>query len=338
MFEKFIEAFRDRLASSDKIIITTHKNPDGDAMGSSLALMHYLRGLGKDAKVIVPNRYPDFLHWMPGQEEVLDFLADPKLARGLILEADLVCALDFNHPSRAGEVEHALRKTEAPIAMIDHHLHPDDFAQMAWSDPSKCATAEMIFLLLEALEGNTTFTAHVSSCLYAGIITDSGGFRFSNTTPLTLRIGAALMENGAVPYKIYEAIFDTHSEHRMRLMGYALHDKLRVLPAYRTAYISLTAEELETYHFKPGDTEGFVNLALSIQNVVFAVFMAEKDGLIKMSFRSSGTFPANEVASSHFQGGGHLNAAGGISQDTMQETIDRFVGLLPTYENELKKA
>jgi len=194
MFEKFIEAFRDRLASSDKIIITTHKNPDGDAMGSSLALMHYLRGLGKDAKVIVPNRYPDFLHWMPGQEGVLDFLADPKLARGLILEADLVCALDFNHPSRAGEVEHALRKTEAPIAMIDHHLNPDDFAQMAWSDPSKCATAEMIFLLLEALEGNTTFTAHVSSCLYAGIITDSGGFRFSNTTPLTLRIGAALME------------------------------------------------------------------------------------------------------------------------------------------------
>jgi len=336
MFEKFIEAFRLQLAKSQKIVITTHKNPDGDAMGSSLALWHYLRGKNKEVQFIVPNRYPDFLHWMPGQEEVIDFLANPKHARQLILDADMVCALDFNHPSRAGEVEHALRKTPASLVMIDHHLHPDDFAPISWSDPSKCATAEMVYLTLEALEGGSAFSADISSCLYAGIVTDSGGFRFSNTTPLTLRIGASLMENGAVPHRIYEAIFDTHTEHRMRLMGYALRDKLRVLPEHRTAYISLTADELAEYHFKPGDTEGFVNLALSIQGVVFAVFMAEKDGVIKMSFRSSGMFPANEVASTHFSGGGHLNAAGGVSSDSMQETIDRFVSLLPSYGELLK--
>ena len=316
---------------AQKIVITTHKNPDGDAVGSSIGLALVLRKMGKEVSVIVPNRYPDFLHWLPGQELVSDFLADPKKARELIFDADLLFALDYNDLSRIGEVEHAMRKATAPIIMVDHHLNPSDFAEVMISDATQCATAQMVYFLIEEWDKTDLIDREVGENLYTGIMTDSGSFRFSSTTSQTHYVAAALLDKGVVPNHVHESIFDTNSIDRMHLLGFALNERMKVMEEYQTAYIYLSAEELAKYNFKPGDTEGFVNFALSITGIRFAAFFAEKDGIIKISFRSKGDVPANEFSSNHFNGGGHLNAAGGMSRKGLNETVREFVNLVPEF-------
>lgn len=333
------KAALDKLASFFKephhIVITTHKNPDGDAMGSSLAMARYLRKKKQSVQVITPTDYPNFLKWMPGNSDALIHTEAEEKANDLIEKADMIICLDFNALSRIGAMEEPVRKSSGVKMMIDHHQQPEQFAAFTRSVPEVGSTCQLVFEWIVEMGDKELIDAEMAQCLYTGIMTDSGGFRFSSTTPKTHHITADLIEFGAKPHEIYDRVMDNNRESRLRLLGYALSEKLRVLPEYKTAYIGLTAEELERFQFEKGDTEGFVNYALSVEGVKFAALIMDKDGLRKISFRSKGDWDVNTFARTHFNGGGHKNAAGGASDLSMDETVQKFVDLLPQYREEL---
>lgn len=324
------------LSTSKSIVIVPHKNPDGDAMGSTLALHKYLSKKGHNSIVISPNEYPDFLQWMPGQEEVLIYNAFAKAAQEKIQQADLIFTLDFNHLSRTGAMEEALAKAAAPFIMIDHHQAPADYAVVTYSDTTMSSTCQMVYHFIDALGDTALIDEDMASCLYAGIMTDTGSFRFPSTTKTTHLVVAHLMEKGAKNNEIYEAVHDTNSYSKLQLLGVALKN-MKVLPEYNTAYITLTQKELDAHKFQKGDTEGFVNYGLSLKGIIFAVIFIENraDKIIKMSLRSKGDFSVNEFARAHYEGGGHTNAAGGRSTMTMQETIEQFLNTLTDYKTVL---
>ncbi|MCX2720424.1 DHH family phosphoesterase [Lentiprolixibacter aurantiacus] len=326
------------LSRPQKIAIVPHKNPDGDAIGSSLGLCHYLQLKGHEARVIVPNDFPKFLKWIPGTQEILIYEWDQSNAEKVILEATVVFTLDFNDLSRSGAVEKSLQKVSAPIVMIDHHQAPHDYASITYSDVSMSSTAEMVYNFIEALGDREIINADIANCLYAGILTDTGSFKFASTTSRTHRVVADLIDKGASNSEIHNRIFDTNTPDRLHLLGCALNNMV-ILPEYNTAYITLSQDELDANHFRKGDTEGFVNYGLTLENIRFAVIFIENrdEGIIKISFRSEGEFSVNEFARAHFQGGGHTNAAGGKSELSMEETTSRFVALLDQYKSELAK-
>ncbi|PIZ09042.1 MAG: DHH family phosphoesterase, partial [Flavobacteriaceae bacterium CG_4_10_14_0_8_um_filter_34_31] len=313
-----------------------HKNPDGDAIGSSLALFIYLKKQGHNVQVIVPNEYPDFLKWMPQNESILIYEKHKTKANQIILKAELLFTLDFNAYARAGDMQEILEKATAPFVLIDHHQQPDNYAKYTYSDTAICSTAQMVYHFIEFMDGLDVLDKEIATTIYTGIMTDTGSFRFRSTSSTTHRVVADLIDHGADNAFIHESVFDNNSAEKIKLLGVALRN-LKIIPEYRTAYITLSQHELDANHFKKGDYEGFVNYALSVENVILAAIFVEskEDGLIKISFRSKGRFSVNKFARNHFEGGGHDNASGGKSNRSLEDTISYFISKLHAYKKEL---
>ena len=320
---------------ADKIVIVSHVSPDGDAIGSSLGLWHFLNSQDKTVHVIVPNAFPDFLKWMPGAKEIIQYNRYKEFADKLIMEADVICCLDFNVLSRIDEMEEIVRVSPGRKMMVDHHLYPGDFARIVISHPQISSTSELVFRLICQLGNFSDITKEAAECIYTGMMTDTGGFTYnSNDREIYLIIGE-LLSKGIDKDEIYRNVFNTHSEGRLRLMGYVLYEKMQVFPLFNSALITLSREEQQKFQYKKGDTEGFVNMPLSMKDICFSVFLredSEKD-MIKVSLRSVGTFPCNQVAAEFFNGGGHLNASGGEFYGPMEEAVALFKQALVKYED-----
>lgn len=331
-----IKTVQTLLSTPKPIVIVPHKNPDGDAMGSTLALCKYLIKTGHKATVIAPNDYPHFLKWLPGHEDVLIFNSSIIAAKEKIEEAQVIFTLDFNDFSRTGDMGEVLASSNADFIMIDHHQQPSDYAVVTYSDTSMSSTCEMVYHFLDALDATDQIDADMASCLYTGIMTDTGSFRFPSTTATTHKVIAHLIASGADNSGIHRNIYDTNSYSKLQLLGVALKN-LRILPEYKTAYITLSQKELDDHKFQKGDTEGFVNYGLSLKGIIFAVIFIENkaDSIIKMSLRSKGDFSVNEFARAHYSGGGHTNAAGGKSDLSLEKTIAQFISILPRYKDKL---
>jgi bifunctional oligoribonuclease and PAP phosphatase NrnA len=328
--------FKAFLSAPRKVLIITHFKPDADALGSSLGFSGYLKKKGHRATVITPSDYPDFLSWMPGNSDVIIFTKDKiKELDRQIGESDLICCLDFSSLKRINELGEMVERSSAKKLLIDHHLEPEKFADFDQWDDRAASTAELVYALIHELGDEGSVDADIANCLYAGLMTDTGGFRHSNTTKKVFETAAALVEHGADPAKVSKLIYDTNTLERMRLMGFVLNDKLNVIPEYRTAYIGLRIEDLKKYSSQTGDTEGLVNFGLSVKGVKLAVLISERKENIKLSFRSLGDFSVNDFARKHFDGGGHKNAAGGQANLTFDQTLKKFLDLLPLYKKEL---
>lgn len=339
MILKQFKELQEFLATPRNITIVGHKNPDGDAIGATLGLKLYLDKKGHDATVLVPNEYPDFLHWVPGSETVYRFDRQNKQSKRTIAKSEIIFLLDFNALHRVGsDMANTLAVYENDFALIDHHQQPDDFTYM-YSDTSISSTCQMVYHFIEMCGDVAVIDKDIATCLYTGIMTDTGSFRFRSTTSTTHRIIADLIDKGAENDKIHSNVYDANSYGRLQLLGQALRN-LQILPAHRTAFITLTEEEKKRFDFEKGDTEGVVNYALSLKGVVFGVIFIEdiEQGIIKISFRSKGKFSVNQFARKHFEGGGHDNAAGGRSELTMEETLAKFKGLVAEYKQELNES
>lgn len=337
MTEQDIRIIKKHLASSKKIVIVTHKNPDGDAIGSSLGLYHFLATYqNHNIHVIVPNDYPMFLKWMPAQDSILKYNTQTEQCDTLINDADIIFTLDFNAFHRTGDMEKILEHSKAIKVLIDHHQSPDPYATFTYSDVSMSSTCEMIYHFMDKLDALDAMNTSIATCLYTGIMTDTGSFRFSSTTSITHQVIAHLIDSGANNSNIHNHVYDSNSFSRLQLLGCALSN-LRVVPESRTAYITLSQEELNKFGYKKGDTEGVVNYGLSLENIVLAaIFIEDKqEGIVKISLRSKGNFSVNDMSRAHFNGGGHINAAGGKSHLSLNDTVEKFISILPHYNNAL---
>ncbi|WP_405351899.1 bifunctional oligoribonuclease/PAP phosphatase NrnA [Nonlabens sp. Asnod3-H03] len=331
-----IQELKNHLSTPQKIVIVPHRNPDGDAIGSTTALYGYLKQLGHNCTIISPNDYPDFLKWMPFTDEIMVYEKQKTVADSLIQDADFIFILDQNAFHRAGDMETILTATDTTYVMIDHHQQPDDFATYMYSDTSMSSTCEMIYHFIDMMGHTDLITVDMASSMYTGIITDTGNFKYRSTTSATLRVAAHLKDKGADSEAINRNIYDVNTPSRMKLLGVALNN-LQILPEFKTAYITLTQQELNDNNFKKGDTEGFVNYGLSLKGIVFALIFIENkdDGIIKISLRSKSDFDVNLLAREHFHGGGHKNAAGGRSDLDMKATERKLISILPSYEKAL---
>lgn len=331
-----IRAFKDYLLQPKKAVILTHFKPDADALGSSLGLAGYLKKKGHAVQVITPSDYPDFLSWMHGNDEVFIFQKDKaEKAADLINKAEVIFCLDFSSLNRINDLGEMVRKSDAKKVLIDHHLEPEKFADFEQWDQTAASTAELVYQLIAELGDEALIDKNIANCLYAGIMTDTGGFRHSNTNHKVFKIASELVAKGADPSNVSKLIYDTNSLERLRLIGYVLSQKLQVLPEYRTAYMVLSAEELKRFGSQTGDTEGLVNYGLSVKGIKLSVLISDRRENIKLSFRSLGSFSVNDLARKHFEGGGHRNAAGGQTNLTLEQTLQKFLSLLPEYKNQL---
>lgn len=331
-----IKAIQALLSSPKHIVIVPHKNPDGDAIGSTLGLYHFLKKHNHTAQVITPNDYPQFLKWVPGETTILKYDTQTEDSNKAIENADIIFTLDFNTFHRTGAMAPLLEASKALKILIDHHQEPDDYATYTYSDVSMSSTCEMVYHFIDMLGDTDKIDAKIATCLYLGIMTDTGSFRFPSTTSTTHRIVAELIEKGAKNAEIHNNVYDTNSYNRLQLLGCALTN-LKVLPELRTAYITLSQSELHKFDYKKGDTEGVVNYALSLENIIFAAIFIEdlQEGIIKISLRSKGSFSVNEFSRAHFNGGGHNNAAGGRSETSLNATVEKFLSILPKYKDAL---
>jgi len=321
------------LTQPQKIVITTHHKPDGDAMGSSLGLYNYLIQQGHHVQVIAPTDYPDFLSWMPGNEEVIIFTETEQRSAELIADADITFCLDFNALNRINEMGELVRASKAVKVMIDHHLEPEDFDDYRHWNINACATAQLVYdFIVNVLHHKELINADVATCLYTGIMTDSASFRLPNTTSEVHRIIADLIDLGAVNWRIHELVYNSASENRLRFLGHCLTNCLEVLPEYNTAIIAVDKAAIKKYDVNTGDTEGIVNYALSISSIRLAAFIVERSDKVKLSLRSKGDFPANDICKKYFSGGGHRNAAGGQSTDSLEQVVEQFKSILPSYK------
>ncbi len=320
------------LQETSKIAILTHTNPDGDAIGSSIALALALRKKGFDAQVIIPDGLPDFLRWLPGIELSTTFAYKKEKATEIVANADLIFCVDFNDSKRLGGVEVLLKGASARKILIDHHQDPTTFTDLAISETWRGSVGEMIYIFLNELFEGDLLDRDIATCLYVAIMTDTGNFNYASSYPEIFFVVGELMKYGIEKDRIYSKVYDAFSEDRMRLQGYCMQEKMVVLPQYHTAYISLTDEELRRFKHRKGDTEGFVNIPFGIKGIRFSAIFVEKKDLVRVSFRSRGSFPVNKVASQHYHGGGHINAAGGDSFLSMEETLAEFESLLPGYK------
>ena len=324
-----MEEMKQLIDKAKKIVITTHKNPDGDAIGSSLAFFHFFKNIKKnDVEVIVPDSFPYFLYWMTDADKVICYDKEKEQADKLFSDADLIFSLDYNALERVGDMAEAIKNASAIKIMIDHHQDTQGFASHYFVDTDCCSTAQLVYEFIEKLEETKNITKNVAECLYCGIMTDTGSFRYPSTTAKTHKIIAHLIDSGADNAKIHQAVFDNNTTDRLRLLGFALTNKMKVFAEKGFAYISLSQDELKQFNFKIGDTEGLVNYRLSIQGIKFSVLLTEKEKDISISFRSKDDVFVNEFAKTHFQGGGHFYAAGGKSDLTMDETIKKLEKLM----------
>lgn len=311
---------------AQSIVITSHKSPDGDSIGSSLGLYHLLKRWGKQVQVVHPDPAPGFLHWVPGQENIVDFETKAEQAIAIIQTADLIFCLDYNEPSRVGDLmQEYLVASGADKVMIDHHLHPADFCQVVISETSACSTCELVYKWIENIDRLNDLDETSGTCIYLGIMTDTGSFRFPSVSAFTHEIAADLIRRGVKHYLIHEAVYDTNTVDRIKLRGYALSEKLVCLNDIQVAFASLSEDELKKYNYQKGDTEGLVNQILGIQGIKMAVLFVEKDGKVKISFRAKGDYFVNELAKTHFDGGGHAYASGGVSTESLEKTVGKFV-------------
>ena len=309
---------------ADKIVIVTHVSPDGDALGSSLGLYHFLQGMEKNVHVIVPNAFPEFLQWMPGAKDIIRYDKYAEFADKLISEADVICCLDFNALSRIDAVAKPVAEAQGRKIMIDHHLNPEPFCKITISHPNISSTSELVFRLICRLGCFDDITYEGAQCIYTGMMTDTGGFTYNSNDREIYFIISELLSKGI---------------DKDDIMGYVLYDKMEVFHQFRSALIWLTKDEQKKFQYVKGDTEGFVNIPLQMKGICFSVFLREdtEKNMIKVSLRSVGTFPCNKVAEEFFNGGGHLNASGGEFYGTMDEAIDLFKQALVKYESLLLK-
>ncbi len=313
-----------------RVVVVSHYNPDGDAVGSSLGFAHLLKATGHHVRVVLPNTPSDFLDWLPGKTDILCLDRSPDASLSTIRTSDIVFCLDFNRLDRIGGLEEAVRSAKTKV-LIDHHQEPEAFAQATFSDTSASSTCQMVVDIAKALGWEGYINREVATCLYTGMVTDSGSFRFRSTTPHTMRTAADLLAHGVDLDQIHNAISDTNSADRLRLLGFTLLERMTVLPEQRTVIIGLGQDDLKKYHFKQGDTEGFVNYGLSIKGMRLAAFFMEHPDLVKISLRSKGDLPVDKFLKEHFNGGGHANAAGGRSELSLEATVERFMFLLPAF-------
>ncbi|WP_128331885.1 bifunctional oligoribonuclease/PAP phosphatase NrnA [Apibacter sp. HY039] len=316
------------LTTKKNILILSHQNPDGDAIGSSLGLYHFLQALGIESTIIVPNEFPKFLKWLPEAKNIVIADYRTKFTEIAFNNAEIIFCLDFNTASRINQLDQKLRSSKAVKILIDHHQEPDPF-DYVYSDTSQPATCQMIYKFIESLGKTSLINEDIAYCLYTGILTDTGSFRFRNTTAETHKIISNLIEAGVYPDIVASNVLDSNTPERIKLLGTVL-DSIEILPEQNTAILSLTREQLKSFGYQKGDTEGFVNYGLSIIGIKFVAFFMEdmQNNFIKISFRSKGNFDVNQFARKYFNGGGHINAAGGRSDMSITETIIKFKDIL----------
>ena len=334
-FEEIIE----QLNAATNIAIFCHARPDGDALGSSLGWAEYLRMRGKEVTVIVPDQYPDFLHWLPNTDKVVRYDKHKEKCDMLFKIADLVFCLDYNTPSRVDEMEQALLSTPAERVLIDHHLKPDVPTMLTISYPDLCSTSELVFRIVWQLGGFEELKKHFAAPIYCGMMTDTGGFTFNSTRPEIFFIISQLLTKGIDKDRIYRNVYNNYSENRIRLMGYVLYEKLVVLSEYHSAFYTLTKEEQKRFHFIKGDAEGLVNIPQQIKGLKLSISLredTEKPNLVWVSLRSADEFPCNKMAEQFFNGGGHRNASGGRVNGTMEDAVETVRNAIAAFGDTLK--
>lgn len=321
-----------------RIVITTHHKPDGDALGSSLGLYHWLKAKGHHVEVVLSSDFPDFLDWIPGREDVIIYPKEQEKSEKLLQEAELIFCLDYSALSRTNILEPLIQKATGQKWMIDHHLDPEDFAQLSYWDSNAAATAQLAYTFItEVCKDATAITPEIATCLYTGIMTDTGSFRFRSTTAAVHHIIASLIEAGARNWEIHEKVYNSGTESRLNFLGYCLLNCLVVIEEYNTALFAISKEDLAKFKVSTGDTEGLVNYALSIKGIRLAGLFVDRTELIKLSLRSTGDIPCNEICKKYFNGGGHLNASGGSSSASLAEVVEKFKSILPEYKEILTK-
>lgn len=341
-----VEAARQLIQQATRVVILTHMSPDGDAMGSSLAMRHFLEAQGKQVAVIVPNAFPDFLAWLPKANEHIIYETSREQADLLMEQAELVICTDFNEPKRIGSLGDKLLTLSCKKMMVDHHLHPSSFPDLTISYPASPSTCELVFRLITRLSDDGQLSTDIATCIYTGMMTDTGNFSFNSNYPEMYKIVGELVAAGVNKDEIYNRVFNAYSADRMRLMGYCLYQKMKIFPEYHTALIYLSRRELYRFNFKSGDAEGIVNLPLQIKDIHYSCFMREdkvsptemelangSKTKIKISLRSQGDRPVNIFAKDIFDGGGHANASGGEYYGPLPEAVQRFIDNYQTYFN-----
>jgi phosphoesterase RecJ-like protein len=319
------------------IIIVTHRNPDGDAMGASVALYNFLIKYGHHVNIVVPNSYPQFLLWMPGIENTIVYEKNQEKCNVIFKNCDVLFTLDFNDLNRICEFSENLMPVNCFKILIDHHPEPGTFADIAISDTSVSSTCELVYLFLRNID-KRKIDKNISECIYVGIMTDTGCFSFNSSQQKTFDVVGELLNYKIDKDKIFSQVYNNYSFDRMRLLGHCLHNRMVYLPEFRSAYIILTQDDIKRFNFRVGDSEGFVNIPLAIKGVVFTALFTEREDVIKISLRSKGNFAVNGIAGKYFEGGGHVNASGGESKENLQKTIDMFLQILKENKEELLNA
>lgn len=325
-----IQELKDLLAYPKSIVILTHRNPDGDAIGSSLGLRYFLMKFGHNVKVILPSEYPTTFHYLKGVDDCLVFDNEPLAAFDNINRADIICCLDFNALDRVDKMGPAVLKSKAKKILIDHHLDPEPFADYVFSDTSASSTCEMIHRFINDLGEMDKMDPIIGDALFTGLITDTGSFKY-NTSPTTYKVAASLKENGVDDYRLQDLIFNTISEKQMRLLGHCLANRMELIPEYGAGIIALTKQDYLDFDIQRGDTEGVVNYLLMLRGIEVAAFIREQPTIVKLSLRSKGDISVQEICRNHFNGGGHKNASGGAAYAKLQDIVDRFKSVLPKY-------
>ena len=331
-----INKIKKLLSEKRKIVITTHNNPDGDAIGSSMAMFHYLKKKGHKVDAIVPNMFPQFLAWIPGSENMVVYENESVKAKSLLAEAEVIFCLDYNAIHRTGSVADILKRSPGKRILIDHHIDPEtESFDYCISTVDTSSTSELVYNVIDLLGDKELINKEIAESLYAGIVTDTGSFSFSCNNKDTFEVTADLISRGVDAQKLHRLIYDTFSENRLRILGYAINDRMIVWEEYHTALIYLTKADLKKFNYQVGDTEGIVNYPLSMEKINQSILLTEKEKMIRMSFRSKGSFSVNDFVRKHFNGGGHMNAAGGKSFTSIEKTIEEIKKILPLYKDEL---
>jgi len=333
-----LEALKYQLTAPKHIVVTTHHKPDGDALGSSLALYHWLKAKGHQVDLIVPSDFPTFFDWMPARGDIKIYTEDILANDALIADATVIFCLDFNGLARIHAMEGAVRNAPGIKVMIDHHLEPEGFDDYRHWDSDAAASAQLVYdFIVHVMADQQSITPEIATCLYTGLMTDTGSFRFQTTTPQVHLIAADLITRGAKNWEIHEYVYNSSSENRLKFLGFCLLNRLEVLPEYHTALFSISRQDLNRFNITTGDTEGLVNYALSISGIKLAALIIDRTDQVKLSLRSVGTFPCNELSIKYFNGGGHRNAAGGNSNEPLEKVVAKFKSILPAYNELLKQ-
>lgn len=329
-----ISILKDKVAQSKQIAIVPHKGPDGDAIGSTLGLYHFLKQFQPNVKVIIPDEFPFFLDFLPGSETIVNFEKDTEAAIEFIENSDVIFSLDHGQINRCGDIAPFVANSKAYKAVIDHHPDVENVFNFYFHDIKASSACELVTLFIKTWDADFAIDKTMATCLYAGILTDTGSFKFALRKE-TFQVAELLFSAGIDPAEISGNLFDVNTPERLKVLGFALNERLTVLPEYKTAFMALSYEDLQQFNLQKGDSEGLVNYTLSLQGMQFGIFFREQEpGETRISFRSKGSFPANEFSSRYFNGGGHLNAAGGINKEPLKETVEKFLSLLPDYYKE----